>query len=542
MVAAMSKGIYRKIGAATLIMMGTIFLSRVLGVVRESVLAGIGGAGTTVDAYKAAFVLPEILNHIVASGYFSVAFIPIFAKYLANQDDDGGWHIFSTILTVFGILLAFLVGVAMALAPQLMALLAPGRSDPEFLAQAARMTRILLPAQLFFFAGGMFMAVQFARERFLRPALSGLIYNLAIIAGGFGLSAWLGVEGFAWGALAGAFIGNFWIQMRGAKPLGLSFRPNFDWRHPDLRRYLLLTLPLMFGLTMTFSTEIFSKLFGSFLPAGAITHIDFAWRLMLMLVAFFGQAVGVASYPFLARLAAQKRLDEMNRLFNATLRYLALVIPVSFLVFVLRHEIVRILFERGAFTALDTQATALALAGMLVGTVAFAAQTVVNRGFYALQNTLLPALCGSLAVVASLPLYWIGLKTLGVLGIGLAISFSALAQVQIIFAVWNRRGGNTESGKVYWFYAKMLLLSLPVAGILLLCQGLLRSRINGATLIGSSGIIILQCALFLLLMALAAKIFKIEEIQVLWRKAAGRLPGRRANRTRAEEKEKWPPV
>jgi putative peptidoglycan lipid II flippase len=113
-------------------------------------------------------------------------------------------------------------------------------------------------------------------------------------------------------------------------------------------------------------------------------------------------------------------------LLNNTLRYLALVIPVSFLVFVLRHEIVRVLFERRGFLPDDTQATALALAGMLVGAAAFAAQTVVNRGFYAMQNTLLPSVCGTVAVVASLPLYWFGLTTLGVLGIGLAISCSAL--------------------------------------------------------------------------------------------------------------------
>ncbi len=524
MVPHMNKSVYQKIGAATLIMMATIFLSRVLGVLRESVLAALGGAGTSVDAYKAAFVLPEILNHIMASGYFSVAFIPIFSSYLAKRDDAGGWRVFSTIMMVFGLVLVVLIAAAMLLAPQLMQLLAPGRANPEFFSMAVRMTRILLPAQLFFFAGGMFMAVQFAKERFLLPALSGVLYNLGIIAAGLGLNAWLGVEGFAWGALGGAFVGNFWLQVVGARRLGMRFTPNLDWRHPDLKRYILLTLPLMLGLTMTFSTEIFSKFFGSFLPTGAIAQIDYAWRIVLMLVAFFGQAVGVASYPFLARLAAEQRLDEMNQLFNNTLRYLALVIPVSVLIFVVRHEVIRILFERHAFSSADTRATALALAGMLLGAVAIAAQTVVNRGFYALQNTMLPAIFGSVAVALSLPIYWIGLNTMGVLGIGLAISCSALIQVQILFGLWNRKSHNTQSRGVYRFYAKIFALCVPVAAVLLLAQQFLLQWINRATFIGSISIIAVQGILFLLLMALATWLFKIEEAQQLWRKAAKRLP------------------
>jgi putative peptidoglycan lipid II flippase len=390
-----------------------------------------------------------------------------------------------------------------------------------------RMTRILLPAQFFFFIGGLFMAVQFARERFLWPALAPLIYNVGIIAGGLALTAHIGVEGFAWGALAGAFAGHLCLQLIGVLKLGLRYRPAFDWRHPDLRRYIVLTLPLMFGLTMTFSTEVFSKFFGSFLPEGAITHIDFAWRIILMVVGFFGQAVGVAAYPYLAQMASERRLDEMNRLFNAALRYLALVIPVSCLVFVLRHEIVRVLFERWEFGAGDTRATAMALAGMAVGAVAFSAQTVVNRGFYAMQNTLLPAVYGSVAVLLSLPLYWIGLKTLGVLGIGLAISFSALVQVTVLFAVWNRRSANTGSRRVYLFYGKSALIALPLTGILMLTQNLLLQWISVATLAGNVAVIIVQGTIFLLLMAVATRILNIEEARLLWQGIKKRF-GKRA--------------
>jgi putative peptidoglycan lipid II flippase len=518
----MAAGMYRKVGLAALIMTASVFLSRVLGVLRESTIAAIGGAGIAVDAYKVAFVVPEILNHMLASGFLSITFIPIIAKYLADGDHAGGWRIASVILTLFGLLLSALILVAMLFAPELITLLAAGRDEPEFRALAVRMTRILLPAQLFFFAGGIFMAVQFAKERFLIPALAPLIYNMGIIVGGILLAPRLGVEGFAWGALGGALIGNCLVQLIGAGRAGMRYFPDFNWRHPDVRRYLLMTLPLMLGLTMTFSTEIFSKFFGSFLPAGAIAQIDFAWRIMLMLVAFFGQAAGVASYPFLARMAAEQRLAEMNHLLNDTLRYLALVIPVATLVFVLRHEIVRLLFERRAFLPSDTEATAMALAGMLLGAAAFAAQTVVNRGFYAMRNTWLPSVYGSAAVIASLPLYWFGLKVLGVLGVGLAISCSALCQVLVLFAVWNRRIDNTGSRAVYAFYGKIILMSLPVAGLLMLTQRFLLQRIDIAVVTGNVALIAIQSIIFILIMAVATWMFRIKEARLLWHKAAQR--------------------
>ena len=509
----MSRTTYGKIGLATLIMMSSIFLSRVLGVLRESAIAAMGGAGTAVDAYKTAFILPEILNHVVAGGFLSITFIPIFSRYLAQKDEAGGWRIFSTILTIFSLLLLLLILLAMVLAPELISLLAPGRNDPQFSALAVRMTRIVLPAQFFFFAGGLFMAVQFAGERFLLPAMAGLIYNLGIIAGGLCLSKKLGMEGFSWGALAGALIGNFIIQGIGALRVGMRYRFNLDFRHPDLRRYTALTLPLILGLTMVFSTEVFSKFFGSYLPPGGISWIDYAMRVLMMLVAFFGTALGVASFPFLSKMAAENRLDEMNQVLATALRYLALMMPVSAFLWVVRLEIVRVLFQRSHFTADATQMTSLALSGMLVGATAFAAQTVVNRGFYAVQNTLLPAIFSTLTTVLSIPLYWIGLKTWGVAGIGLAISATAIIQVVVVYSVWNRASRNPAGRAVYRFYLKLLAISLPIGAALWGVHHLLIMRIARPSFFPSLFIILVLGLLFIFLMAVAAWCFQIKEIQ-----------------------------
>ncbi len=519
----MSSTAYRKIGAASLLMMASIFLSRFMGLFREMTIAAVGGADAAVDAYRVAFVLPEILNHILASGFLSVTFIPIFSRYLADGDEAGGWEVFSNILTVFGLLLAVLIAAGSALAPQLVSLLAPGRTDPAFQAEAVRMTRIILPAQFFFFAGGLFTAVQFARERFAVPALAPLIYNLGIIVGGLALGKRLGMEGFAWGVLGGAFAGNFLLQWIGARRTGLRFRPRFDLRHPDLLRYLTRTLPLMLGLTMTFSTEIFSKFFGSFLPAGAISWIEYAMRIMLMLVAFFGQAVGVASFPFLARLAAEGRMEEMNRLLNDTLRYLALVIPFSALIVVLREEVVAILYQRGQFTASDAEMTARVLVFLMVGAAGFAAQTVVNRGFYAVQNTLFPAVFGTAAVLAGLPLYYAGMRFMGVGGVGLAVSLSALLQVGVLYAIWNRKSRNREAAGVYRFYLKAAALALPLGVGLEAFRRAWVAVVPGGGLFGRIGVVAATGLVFLALLPVGARLLGIGEVRLLWERLSARF-------------------
>lgn len=502
----------RQIGLASLIMMGSIFLSRIMGMVRDMVIAAVAGSGADVDAYRVAFVLPEILNHILASGFLSVTFIPIFTRYLADDRETEGWRVFSIILTTFGLFMVLLIGAAMIWTPQLLEILAPGRSDPRFQELAARMTRIILPAQLFFFVGGLLSAVQFARARFLVPALAPLIYNLGIILGGVLLGPRLGMAGFAWGVLGGALLGNCAVQYLGARRVGLHYRPVLDLRHPDLARYVLLTLPLMFGLTMTFSMEIFSKLFGSFLPAGSIARIDYAVRIMMALVAFFGQGVGVAVYPFMARFAAGDQPEEMNRLLNQALRYIALAIPFAALVIVLQHELVFLIYQRKMFTAADTAATAQVLGFLMLGAVGFAGQTIVNRGFYARQNTILPTIYGSLAVLVSLPVYYLGMRFLGARGIGLAIGFSAVIQVFLIYAIWNRRSANRDSRMVYGFYLKLALLALPLGGVLFAFKHWALAGLDQATFVGNLLCVTITGALALVLIAGMARIFRIEEI------------------------------
>ncbi|THB75440.1 MAG: murein biosynthesis integral membrane protein MurJ [Desulfobacteraceae bacterium] len=512
----------KNIGMASLIMMGSVFLSRVIGLFREMAIAPIGGTSGDVDAYQIAFIIPDILNHVLASGFLSITFIPIFAAYLSKKDESNGWQIFSIILNTFGALLIASIVICMMFTPSLVAAIAPGIEDERTFKLAVRMTRIILPAQFFFFCGGLFMAVQFAKKQFFIPAMAPLVYNLGIIIGGLSLGSWLGMEGFAWGVLLGACAGNFFIQLAGARKAGMVYRLVFSVTHPDFRRYVLITLPFMLGLTMTFSSEFIFKFFGSYLDPGSIAVLGYDFRIMAILVGLFGQAVGTATYPFMAQLAARQQIDELNRLLNQTIRMLFLVIPFSLLFCILRFEIVFILFQRGAFDARSTQMAADVLPFLMIGTVAFTCQTIVTRGYFALQNTWFPAIVGTMTVLASLPVYVLFTRYWGAKGLALGISICTCLQTLLLFELWNRKSRNLEKRSVYLSLIKISIVSLLTAAatypLVKFLYTLFGWKQGDMGLIQAIAVCIIISTAFITLLSLLATLFRIKEISVLYRR------------------------
>ncbi len=515
----MTQSLYRKVGAASLILMVSVLLSRMIGLFREMTIAYVGGAGGGVDAYQIAFVIPEILNTIVASGFLSVTFIPIFSRYLTENRETEGWKVFSIIFNSFGCMMIVFIAISMWFAPELMPWVAPGITDPALIARAVHMTRIILPAQFFFFTGGMFTAVQFAKEIFTIPAIAPLIYNTCIIACGVLLGPYLKMEGFSWGVLIGAFLGNFILQSWGAFRAGMKYTLRIDFTHPDFIVYICLTLPLMIGLTMTFSTEFFLKFFGSYLPEGSIACLNYGLRIMFVIVGILGQAVGTASFPYLARLAADHQIADMNHLINRTLQYLSLIIPLSMLLMVLRHEVVRILFERGRFDAAAAAQTAAVLVYLMIGAFAFGAQSVVVRGYYALQNTLFPAIYSTIGVLVSIPFYMLGVRLMGAIGVALAISLSAALQVLLLYIIWNHRMHNPGSRSVFGSYLKMMFFSVPTGVLLELIRRMLTH--DGGAVPGLAWSLMVCSIIFLLFMTMltgAGYLFKIQEITDTFRR------------------------
>lgn len=519
----MTSTTYKKVGIAAMIMMASVFLSRIIGVVREMVIANIGGVGGGVDAYQVAFVIPEILNHVVASGFLSISFIPIFSKYLTQGREEEGWRVFSLILVCFGSFLIILIGLAEIFADPLVSLFAPGLDSGPTKAAAVEMTRIVIPAQFFFFCGGLFMAVQFTKERFFLPALAPIFYNLGIIIGGVLLGPTLGMPGFAWGVLGGGFLGNFVVQYVGAQKAGLRFTWPNQVLHPDLKEYLRLTLPLMLGLTPVFSMEIFFRFFGSFLPTGSIASINYSLRIMSLLVGLCGQAIGTAVYPFMTRLVTEKKLQDANALLNSTLKYVTLSIPMCVMLMALRRETVFILFERGRFDAAATAATAQILLFLLPGAVAIATYTIVVRGFYAGRNTLFPAIFCTIGALLTLPCYLFGIKVMGAAGIGLAMSLSAFFQVILLYMVWNKRSHNQGSLGVYLSYFKMIGIGAGLFMLLEWLRPILSRGLDTDTIVGNLALFGLMGVIGSGLLMLIGHLFSIPEILEPTRRIGNKL-------------------
>lgn len=228
-----------KMGIAALIMAGSVFLSRLMGLVRDKVVSWQFGAGAESDVYFAAFVVPDFLNYLLAGGYISITLIPLLSKRF-EEDEADGWRFFSAVFWWAALGIAALTAVAWIFAPELARIVGPGFS-PEKQARLAHFLRIILPAQVFFLPGACVSALLYIRKQFLAPALTPLIYNGCIIAGGL-LVTGRGMEGFCWGVLFGAALGSFLLPVVAARssgsplpegiPAGLRLRLNL--RHPLL--------------------------------------------------------------------------------------------------------------------------------------------------------------------------------------------------------------------------------------------------------------------------------------------------------------------
>jgi putative peptidoglycan lipid II flippase len=436
----------KSLSAAALITTTSVMASRIIGLVREQALAALAGTSVSMDAYVAAFLIPEILNHILAGGFLSITFIPIFQRHLIEGRQDNAWRSFSNLLTVGTVAMAALIAVCMIAAPDLLRFIARIKhqnADPAFLSLSVKLTRIVLPAQIFFYWGSFLMAVQYAQKRFFWPALMPLCYNAAIIIGGIALWKTMGIAGFAWGVAAGACIGGVLCQCIGAAQAGARYVPVFDLRDPDLRRYVLLTLPFIVGLGMTFSNELVFRVFGMLFDHGTLSCLNYALRVMMLLVGVFGLAFSAASYPFQSQLAAEKKHDRMNQLSDTIIRKICIILfPVSGIMVVLAPEIISLLFERGSFTAASTARTAPFLMLYLPGAFAFAANAIVLRNYYAVQNTLYPMIVSTAALIVSLPFYIPAIRIFGAAGIPAMSSVSMIAQFLIIYELWSRSHDN----------------------------------------------------------------------------------------------------
>ena len=424
--------------SATLLLTSTIMLSRVIGYFREAYIAWAFGAGTQTDAYVAAFTLPDFLNYLVAGGAVAITFVSIFTRYEAKGREEDAHQAFSIVITVMTTVLIAGVALAMVFTPQLLRLIFHDFS-PQQLELCVWLTRILLPAQVFFYVGGVVSAVLLSRRLFLFPALGPLLYNLGIIVGGVLLSGRMGIASLAVGALAGAFAGPFLINAVGAARVGVGYRPSFDFSHPGFREWVRLSIPRMLGVTLVAADEWILRFFAQG-GAGDITRLNYAKRLFAVPVAVLAQATGQASLPFFARLVGEKKMEEFAATVSAMVyRTAAVSLLVAAWMMASALPAVDLVYRRGRFQFFDSQETSVFLFWFALSLPFWAAQALYARAFYAAGNTLTPMVAGTVVTLASLPMYSWMFDTLGVVGLAIASDIGIVAHTLVLAVLLDRR-------------------------------------------------------------------------------------------------------
>jgi putative peptidoglycan lipid II flippase len=417
--------------SATLLLMTSVMLARVIGYLREMYVAWAFGAGPKTDAYVAAFTIPDFLFYILAGGTASITFISIYARHTAKGEERQAQQAFNSTITIMT--LVTLAGTILVeiFTPQLERLIFP-RFTADQLELCVYLTRILLPGQIFFYAGGIVSAVLYSRRMFLYPALSPVFYGSFIILGGLIGAHTYGIAALAYGALVGSFVGPFLINALGAAKVGLRYEWSFDWKNPQFREWVRLSIPLMLGVSLVSADDWILRYFASG-GAGEITRLNYAKRLFALPISILGQAAGQASMPFFARLFGEGKRKEfadtvnqsVYRISAASLLATALMVPAAL-------PLVDLAFRRGHFTFADSLSTSVYFAWFSLSLAMWSAQALYARAFYAAGDTLTPMVASTMIVIASLPVYASMFRHFDVAGLAMASDLGILLHTVVL--------------------------------------------------------------------------------------------------------------
>ncbi len=449
--------------AAGLIGVAT-FSSRVLGFVRDMVLARLFGATPAADAFFVAYRIPNLLRELFAEGSMSAAFIPVFTEYHTLKSKRDAWELasatFTTLLTI--VTVVTLLGITAA--PGIVWLLAPGFHDsPDKLELTMLLTRVMFPYLLFISLAALAMGILNSLRAFAAPAFSPVFFNICTIACALFLSPLLPepIIGVAIGIVVGG-VAQFAMQLPGLNGRGMLFGLRFQPRHPGVKRIGLLMIPSLLGLSVTQINITVSTILASFF-AGGPTYLFYGMRLIQFPLGIFGVALATAILPTLSAQAARGALDELRTTLGFGLRMIFFIIfPAMLGLILLRRPIVHLFFEHGSFTKEDTLATATAVLCYAVGLWAFAGVRIIVSAFYSMQDTRTPAITAGIAVGANILLSLWLMTLLDAAGLALATALASMLNGSILVAVLHRRLGRVDWGSIGWSAVRVLVASTPV--------------------------------------------------------------------------------
>ncbi len=422
-----------------MLLMLSAIASGAVGLLRIKYINFLFGAGAAQDAYRAAFALPDLLTYFLIGGAASISLITILNRHLEAGDQSGADHALSVILNNMLLVLGGGVLLAEILAPQYVWLANEGfRHDPERLSLCVTMTRIILPAQIFFFLGSVMSARLQVRKIFIFQALAQPLYPLGIIAGAFFLHRQMGVSSLSVGVLAGMFFGYGVLNTAAALRHGLRYRPIVNFRDAAFREWLRLSLPLMIGVSLVMFDRQFINYFASKLEGG-ITLIGNAKDLFNAPFNVIGPAAGAASLPFFASLFQQNRHRDFSAsVSRAVSRLIAVAMLVSAWMIALAPWLMD-LFRGGHFHRADAAATTGLFRVLAVTLAIWAVQGIYARAFYAASDTKTPAITGTLVTVLSVPIYAALFHFAGLRGLAIASNLGILAQTAALAILLHRK-------------------------------------------------------------------------------------------------------
>lgn len=429
--------------AAGLIAAGTV-ASRVLGLLRDVIIAAMFGATSVKSAFVIAYSIPFFVQRLFLGGTLSIVFIPAITRVLLRDDPGETRRVVQSTWTLVLLIGALMAAVGILAAPLLVPIAAPGylHTNPAVLSDAIRLTRIMFVSMAFLALSGFATGFLNAHRRFAVPALAPLVFNVVIIAGVFVLGPRIGILGVAVSFLLG-WAAQFLVQLPDARLAGLRAGLVLDLAHPAIREMGQLAVPAMLGLAVIEINSNVGRFFASFLaPRPGVDYVavlDYAFQLVQAPVAIFAISLATALFPTMARHAEHTTPEALRSTTSFGLRgVLFTMMPATAVMLAASHLIVRVIFERGVFLPAATDAVAWGVVGFAAGTVPYSAYYIVTRTYYALHDTRTPVRVGAYMILLNAVGDFVLMQWLGHTGIALATSIVATVNVGVL--LWLLRG------------------------------------------------------------------------------------------------------
>lgn len=470
------------IAGGAIIIAAFSLLSRLLGLVRDRLLFSLFGAGDVLDTYYAAFRLPDLVFNTLILGALSAAFVPVFLEYW-HKDKKEAWQIANTILNTTLLILFIFGALAFYFAPEIVQVIAPGFDLQKRLA-TAELTRIMLIGILFLGLSNVASSILNAFKRFTAFALSPVMYNLGIIGGIIILVPLFGITGLAWGVVLGAFL-HFFVQLPSISKLGFKYKLAFDWRNRGVKKIEKLMLPRTFGLAISQINQVINTVIGSTLPIGSVAIFNAANNLQNVPIGIFAIPLSLAYFPVFSEAWVKQDIPRLISSFSqAVRRLLAIAIPASVFMILLRAHIVRLVLGSGQFDWTATVLTAQTLSLFAISLFAQCLIPLIARVFYSLQDTKTPVAISVIALALNIFLAFPLSARMGIAGLALSFSVASLFNVAALWLFLHHRLGNLDDRTVFRSALTICLLSIIAGWSLYAVLYLVAPAVNTHTALG----------------------------------------------------------